>query len=108
MAAGRNGMSLDWSQRELREGLRCFHSGAFFEAHEHWESVWLVAQEPEQTSLQGSIQVAASFHHVQRGNLAGTASLPRSALRRLDVYPQPLAGLAVAPMRRTIRVWPPV
>src|SRR5437899_872039 len=88
MAAGRNGMSLDWSQRELREGLRCFHSGAFFEAHEHWESVWLVAQEPEKTFLQGLIQVAASFHHFQRGNLAGTASLLRSALRRLDVYPE--------------------
>src|SRR2546430_13626548 len=105
MAAGRNGMSLDWSQREFREGLRCFHSGAFFEAHEHWESVWLVAQEPEKTFLQGLIQVAASFHHFQRGNLAGTASLLRSALRRLDVYPEAFAGVAVAPLRATIRLW---
>ena len=58
-------MSLDWTQTDLREGLRCFHSGAFFEAHEHWESVWLAAQEPEKTFLQGLIQVAASFHHFQ-------------------------------------------
>ena len=77
-------MSLDWTERDLREGLRCFHSAAFFEAHEHWESVWLVAQEPEKTFLQGLIQVAASFHHLKRGNLEVTVSLLRSALRLLD------------------------
>ncbi len=100
MKPGRNGMSLDWTQRDLREGLRCFHSGAFFEAHEHWESVWLAAQEPEKTFLQGLIQVAASFHHFQRGNLAGTVSLLRSALCRLDAYPEAFAGVAVARFER--------
>ena len=105
MKTGRKGMSLDWTQRDLREGLRCFHSGAFFEAHEHWESVWLVAQDPEKTFLQGLIQVAASFHHFQRGNLAGTVSLLRSALGRLDVYPEAFAGVAVDPLRATIRLW---
>jgi predicted metal-dependent hydrolase len=105
MNTGRNDMSLDWTQRDLLEGLRCFHSGAFFEAHEHWESVWLAAQEPEKTFLQGLIQVAASFHHFQRGNLAGTVSLLRRALLRLDAYPDDFAGVAVAPLRATIRQW---
>ena len=90
-------MSLDWTQTDLREGLRCFHSGAFFEAHEHWESVWLAAQEPEKTFLQRLSQVAASFHHFQRGNLAGTVSLLRSALCRLDVYPEAFAGVCGRP-----------
>ena len=98
-------MSLDWTQGDLREGLCCFHSGAFFEAHEHWESVWLAAQEPEKTFLQGLIQVAASFHHFQRGNYAGTISLLRSASGRLAVYPEAFAGVAVAPLRVTIRLW---
>ena len=98
-------MSLDWTHGELHEGLRCFHSGAFFEAHEHWESVWLAAQEPERTFLQGLIQVAASFHHFQRGNCAGTISLLRSALRRLDGYPETFAGIAVTPLRAAVRLW---
>jgi uncharacterized protein len=105
MKAGRKGMSLDWTQGELREGLRCFRSGTFFEAHEHWESVWLAAQEPEKTFLQGLIQLAASFHHFQRGNLPGTISLLRSALRRLDAYPEAFAGVAVAPLRTSICLW---
>jgi hypothetical protein len=101
----RRRMSLDWTQGDLYEGLRCFHSGAFFEAHEHWESVWLGAQEPERTFLQGLIQVAASFHHFQRGNCAGTISLLRSALRRLDRYPETFAGINVAPLRAALRLW---
>lgn len=96
---------LDWTCGDLSEGLRCFHSGAFFEAHEHWESVWLAAQEPEKTFLQGLIQVAASFHHFQRGNCVGTISLLRSALRRLDNYPEVFAGIVVAPLRVAIRSW---
>jgi uncharacterized protein len=95
----------DWTQGGLFEGLRCFHSGAFFEAHEHWESVWLAAQEPGKTFLQGLIQVAAAFHHFQRGNCAGTISLLRSALRRLDRYPEIFAGVVVAPLRVAIRSW---
>jgi predicted metal-dependent hydrolase len=98
-------MSLDWTHGELHEGLCCFHSGAIFEAHEHWESVWLAAQEPEKTFLQGLIQVAASFHHFQRGNCAGTISLLRSALRRLDGYPETFAGIAVTPLRAAVRLW---
>src|SRR5579863_6180493 len=96
---------LDWTQGDLFEGLRCFHSGAFFEAHERWESVWLAAQEPERTFLQGLIQIAAAFHHFQRGNGAGTISLLRSALRRLDKYPDVFAGVVIAPLRVAIRSW---
>jgi len=98
-------MSLDWTQGDLREGLRSFRSGFFFEAHEHWESVWIAAEEPEKTFLQGLIQVAALFHHLRRGNRVGAASLLRSALRRLDLYPEVFSGLMVAPLRTAIRLW---
>jgi len=67
--------------------------------------VWLTAQEPEKTFLQALIQVAAAFHHFQRGNYAGTISLLQSALRRLDAYPEAFARVAVAPLRATIRLW---
>jgi hypothetical protein len=67
--------------------------------------VWLASQEPEKTFLQGLIQVAAAFHHFQRGNCAGTISLLRSALRRLDKYPEVFVGVVVAPLRVAIRSW---
>jgi predicted metal-dependent hydrolase len=75
------------------------------EAYEHWESVWLTAQGSEMTFLQALIQVAASFHHFHRGNRLGSISLLRSALRRLDTYPESFAGVALTPLRASIRLW---
>jgi hypothetical protein len=98
-------MLLDWSQGELFEGWQCFQCGAFFEAHEHWELIWLTAPEPEKTFLQGLIQVAAAFHHFQRGNCVGTVSLLRGALHRLDLFPEEFRGLAVKPLRTEIMSW---
>ena len=95
----------DWTQGNLCEGLRCFHSGAFFEAHEHWELVWLAAPEPEKTFLQALIQVTAAFHHFNRSNYVGTDSLLRSALRRLEKYPEVYGGIEVTPLRAAIRAW---
>ncbi len=98
-------MTLDWSQENLSEGMRCFECGEFFQAHEHWELVWLGSPEPEKTFLQALIQVAAAFHHFQRGNVEGTVSLLRAALRRLQNYPEEFGGIAVAPLRETIAGW---
>src|SRR5260370_5836911 len=91
----RRRMSLDWTQGDLHEGLRCFHSGAFFDAHEHWEAVWLAAHETERTFLPGLIQGAAAFHHFQLGNFAGTISLLRSAFGGLDSSPAALHAIAI-------------
>lgn len=94
---------LDWTYGELAEGWRCFHSGAFFEAHEHWELVWLAAPEPEKTFLQGLIQVTAAFHHLQCENRLGTTLLLQAALGRLDRYPELFGGISVALLRSDIR-----
>ena len=96
---------LDWTRGELAEGLRCYHAEEFFAAHEHWELVWLKLPEPEKTFLQGLIQVAAAFYHLQRGNPEGTVSLLRAALARLDPRSPSFAGISVALLCRDIREW---
>ena len=49
--------------RLYQKGLEAFNSGHFYEAHEHWEEVWLETPNPDKMFLQGLIQVAAAFHH---------------------------------------------
>jgi uncharacterized protein len=98
-------MSLDWSSGALAEGLRCYESGEFFLAHEHWESVWLKCEEPEKTFLQALIQITAAFHHFQRNNFRGAASLLRGALRRLDAFPAAHGGIEVETVRASVRAW---
>ena len=98
-------MPLDWQSGSLAEGLACYRSRAFFEAHEHWESVWLGLDEPEKSFLQALIQMTAAFHHLQRGNPAGARSLLRRTLRRLENCPGAFGGIAIAPLCAEVRAW---
>jgi predicted metal-dependent hydrolase len=98
-------MLFDWTEGALAEGLRCYRNQEFFDAHEHWEGVWLKCDGPEKTFLQALIQITAAFHHMQHGNSAGTASLLRAALRRLDGYSAEYGGIAVEQLRGSIHAW---
>ena len=96
-------MKFDWTRGALAEGLRLYDAGEFFAAHEAWESLWLWAQEPDKTFLQGLIQVAAAFHHLQRNNPLGTALLLQAALHRLERYPACFGGVSVSMLCSDIR-----
>jgi uncharacterized protein len=98
-------MKLNWTEGELGEGLRCYRAQEFFAAHEHWESVWLASNEPEKAFLQGLIQVAAAFHHLQRGNPRGTRSLLERARMRLGRCPECFGGIDVSSLCRDIESW---
>jgi hypothetical protein len=98
-------MPLDWEQGALAEGLRCYRNREFFEAHEHWETEWLRVAEPEKTFLQALIQIAAAFHHWERENRVGAASLLRASLRKLDLYPAAFGGRDVEAIRQSVRIW---
>ena len=79
----------------FRRGLGEFNAERFFEAHEVWEEVWLASAEPEKRFLQGIIQIAAAFHHYQRGNLLGTRSLLEAGLNRLRDFPADQGGISL-------------
>jgi predicted metal-dependent hydrolase len=98
-------MTWDWSSGELAAGLKCYRCGEFFEAHEHWELVWLECAEPEKTFLQSLIQVSAAFHHLGRGNAVGARSLLTRALGRLERYPAGFRRVAVAELRDSVSTW---
>ena len=98
-------VTLDWSSDPLATGLACYCAAQFFEAHEHWESVWLTLQEPEKSFLQSLVQVTAAFHHFQAHNPAGTISLLRRALNKLSQCPAVFGGIDVALLRAEIEEW---
>jgi hypothetical protein len=95
-------MKLDWSSGALAQGLACYGSARYFQAHEHWETVWLVIGEPEKSFLQALIQIAAAFHHLQAGNRAGAISLLGKAHRRLSICAPVFGGIAISPLRAAI------
>jgi predicted metal-dependent hydrolase len=105
MRKWRGGVSLDWQSGELAEGLGCYGRREFFEAHEHWELVWLRLPEPEKSFVQAIIQITAAFHHLRLGNDVGALSLLRRTQRRLAACPASFGGIAVEPLRIDIEAW---
>lgn len=78
---------------ELADGVRLFNSGSFWHAHEAWEKLWLVASGDEKAFLQGLIQLAAAYHHVQKGTLRGAPRLFDAALQKLSRVPDGYLGI---------------
>ena len=78
------------------EGLRRFETGAYFESHEVWESLWHEVGGPERELLQGLIQLAAARHQLQQGNRAGAAYLCRRAQTHLAPWLPTHAGIRIA------------
>jgi uncharacterized protein len=70
--------------------------GLFFEVHELLEPVWFRAAEPQRTALQGLIQIAVAFHHLENGNREGARSLLALGVAKLaeagSVLPLPIHG----------------
>lgn len=98
--------TFDWTAGPLAEGLHCYRTRQFFEAHEHWEAVWLTPLgEPEKSFLQTLVQISAAFHHLHRGNRTGAISLLTRAVRRLDHLPSHFCGINVARIRTDAHDW---
>jgi uncharacterized protein len=75
------------------EGLDRFNTRRFWDAHESWETIWLAAESDVEQFLQGLIQLAAAYHHIQRGTLRGASRLFDAALGRLSAFPSGFGGL---------------
>lgn len=70
--------------QNLVEGIALFNDAKFWHAHEAWERDWLGAAGDEKRFLQGLIQLAAAYHHVQRGTVSGAVRLFDAALEKLS------------------------
>jgi uncharacterized protein len=77
----------------VRAGIDHFNRREFWEAHEAWETIWLVAESEVEQFLQGLIQIAAAYHHVQRGTYRGAGRLFDAGLKRLEPFPPGFCGV---------------
>ena len=90
------------------EGIHDFNARKFWEAHEAWETIWLVAESDVEQFLQGLIQVAAAYHHIQRGTYRGAIRLIDAGLKRLEPFPARYCGIdrtVVEDAARGHRAW---
>ena len=71
------------ADQRFQLGVRLFNQGEFFACHEIWEELWHELRGRDHDCLQGLIQVAVAYHHLQRRNLRGAQYLSTRAALRL-------------------------
>jgi predicted metal-dependent hydrolase len=78
------------------EGLDAFEAGRYFESHEHLEDLWLRNRSELRPFLQGLIQLAAAFVHLDAGRHRPTIALLNAAEARLAPFEPAALGVDVA------------
>lgn len=77
----------------LSKAALLFNHHLFFEVHEVLEAQWREERDPARLFLQGLIQIAVAFHHLERRNFRGAVALLHDGLEK--IMPQRPAFLGV-------------
>jgi predicted metal-dependent hydrolase len=72
--------------KDLRQGVKDYGQGRYWEAHEAWERHWKDMEHgPERLRLQGWIQLCGVAVLLEKGRRAAAVRLARSALGKLGL-----------------------
>jgi predicted metal-dependent hydrolase len=83
-------------------GCELFNQREFYEAHHHWEDLWLRNRSAMRPLLQGLIQLAAAYYHIERANYTGLVALLAAARNRLEPFSPSMLGLAIVPLLQAV------
>tara|TARA_B100001123_G_C14532699_1_gene718932 strand:- start:149 stop:523 length:375 start_codon:yes stop_codon:yes gene_type:complete len=64
-------------------GLNAYAEGKYFDAHEIWEELWSEYYLKDRDFIQGLIQLAVCFVHLENGNMNGARSLLNKSTKKL-------------------------
>lgn len=84
------------------EGVRFYHSGRYWQAHEAWEEVWKGTVEPYRSFLKGLIQIAAALIQTERGKWNGAFNLLQRVEGYLQCCPEKLWGVSLKSLREQV------
>ena len=90
----------------LREGIRLFNAGRYFESHESFEDFYLDTEEEHKPFLEGLVQLAAALRlFCDFGEARGPVRMIYQALIRLEDYQPTYLGIRVDRLVRGMEQW---
>lgn len=90
----------------LREGIRLFNEGRFFESHESLEDFYLRSVEEHKPFLGGLIELATAFRLcLDFGEVRGPVRMIFEAVIRLENYQPTYLGIKVKDLIQTMERW---
>jgi uncharacterized protein len=84
-------------------GLEEFNGQRYFEAHEVLEDLWHEYRDADRIFIQGLIQIAAAFYHLQSRNLKGALSQFNKGSEKLTHFLPAYKDVSVAKLLDDVR-----
>jgi len=73
-------------EKLFQDGFNYYKIGDYFEAHESWEELWSDYYLEDRKFIQGLIQLAVSFVHLERCNLIGARNLLIKSKEKMQAF----------------------
>jgi hypothetical protein len=89
----------------IAQAIVLWETGLFFEVHEVLERLWHEVEGELRLFLQGVIQIAAAFHHLETGNRGGARTLLAAGRGKLVPFASGFAGVDVAALLGGVERW---
>lgn len=90
----------------LREGIRLFNEGRYFESHESLEDSYRRAEDKDKPFLEGLIQLAVACRiFCDFGEVKGPVRMVRQAIIRLENYRPLYLNVKVQEMIEALEAW---
>lgn len=90
----------------LREGIRLFNAGRYFESHESLEDFYLDTAEEHKPFVEGLIQLAAALRlFCDFGEVKGPVRMAHQALIRLENYQPTYLQVRVRDLIHAMEAW---
>lgn len=90
----------------LREGIRLFNEGRFFESHETLEQFYLETEDGHKPFLEGLIELAVAFRlYTDFGEIKGPVRMIYQALIRFENYPASHLEIRVRDLSESMEAW---
>lgn len=90
----------------LREGIRLFNAGRFFESHEALEQFYQETEDSNKPFLEALIELAVAFRlHADFGEIKGPVRMIYQALIRLENYQSSHLEIRVKDLSQSMETW---
>jgi predicted metal-dependent hydrolase len=88
---------------QFLQGIEHFNAGRYFDAHEVWEEIWLLASGDTKLFYQMLIQAAVALHHYERANARGARGLYANVIGKLERLPAVFMSIDLVDFSRQFR-----
>lgn len=86
----------------IREGIKLFNDGNYFEAHDYFEEMWADDRSEKKEFYQGLVQISVGTYHLSSENYSGALSQYYKGLEKLEKYPDNFENINLLKFRGKI------